>query len=92
MRVSVEVRGGYATGFNYWYYKGLAVEKIEPSNVYVPTSQTNPYRVKVNGQNFLPLRSYVKCFLTNENTMATSMVQGNYVNNHTIECEIPPPG
>ena len=72
--------------FQFIFMKDTEIHHIDlPSLVFKPDQVTQ--NVTVRGQNFIPIRGELWCklYFTDE----PYEVLGNFINNHTIECEVP---
>lgn len=83
--VYIEIIGRVNSKFFFVYSKDLHVRALDPDNGYVDQADTP---VKVFGVNFMPVGHLIQCKLFFETPL---VVTGRYLNNHTVECDIPPP-
>jgi hypothetical protein len=65
------------------------VTEIDPPNLYIDPTSTSNTPVYVHGNNYLPILGKLKCLL--KAPSGNLIVDATYINNHTLECDIPPP-
>ena len=73
---------------NFVYMRNVSLTNFVPENVWFHAPDTSR-KVLVFGHNFLPLTESIVCQLQFQN--ATKTFAGVFVNNYTIQCNVPPP-
>ena len=84
--IMLDIRAVYT--LNFVYMRNVSLTNFVPENVWFHPPDTSR-KVLVFGQNFLPLTESIVCRLQFEN--ATKTFVGVFVNNYTIQCNVPPP-
>lgn len=82
--VQLEIIGKINSKFTFVYSKDFHVRALDPSNGEVQSPNST---IRVIGTNFLPVDHLLKCKLFFSPPIE---VTGRYINNHTLECDLPP--
>lgn len=85
--VYLEIIGRVNAKFFFVYTKDLHVRRLDPDNAYIsPVVPSIPIRIL--GTNFIPVDHLIQCKLHYDTPL---VITGRYINNHTLECDLPPP-